>query len=217
MYIVWRYFNRKEARAYNLRYSTVFLRILSFESKILAVIPCLRNISSDLITQRILNFKDKVCSLTVLQLNGPTLALIWINFRSTSNFAPWTPWGHLRASSTCVKEAGWPGPTVPDESSQPWRRSSKTGGTRCALRRSRALPKFWGKSAFCGRGWTTCRACWNYLNCEIQLGVKTQNLSVKSAKRCGHRITGRQINIRDGRLTLLGNLADKSDLKHLSW
>ena len=47
-------------------------------------------------------------------------------------------------------------------------------------------------------------------------GVKTQNLSVKSAKRCGHRITGRQINIRDGRLTLLGNLADKSDLKHLS-
>ena len=47
--------------------------------------------------------------------------------------------------------------------------------------------------------------------------VKTQNLRVvKSAKRCGHRITGRQINIRDGRLTLLGNLADKSELKHLS-
>ena len=56
------YFDRKEARAYNLRYSTVFLRILSFESKILAVIPCMRNISSDLITQRILNFKDKVLS-----------------------------------------------------------------------------------------------------------------------------------------------------------
>ena len=52
---------RKEARAHNMRYTTVFLRILSFESKILAAIPCLRNIcNSDLITDKILNFKDKV-------------------------------------------------------------------------------------------------------------------------------------------------------------
>ena len=52
---------QKEARAYNTRYSTVFLRLLSFESKILAAIPCLRNIlNSDLICENILNFKHKV-------------------------------------------------------------------------------------------------------------------------------------------------------------
>ena len=52
---------KQEARAHNTRYTTVFLRVLSFESKILAVIPCFRSIlNSDLICEKVLNFKHMI-------------------------------------------------------------------------------------------------------------------------------------------------------------